>query len=54
MRKRKIVLSDLDGTIVKHNDGLTSPRSILSKDKEWIQELDRNNDVFILSSSIEK
>lgn len=47
--KKKLIISDLDGTLIKHNDGPKALRSVLAKDKECIQELSQK-DLFVIST----
>lgn len=44
---------DLDGTLIKHNDGLDNPRSVLKKDKERVERLAKDH-LFIVSTGRNK
>lgn len=47
--KKKVIISDLDGTLLKHKDGLDVPRSILEEDKDGIRRMLDTN-IFVIST----
>ena len=52
--KKYLLASDLDGTLIKHNDGANAPRTILGKDKVILKQFSEDGNIFILSTGRDK
>lgn len=48
--KKYALACDLDGTLIKHNNGIQNPRSVLTKDIQRIQKFVEQGNLFIVST----